>query len=95
MRKYLPSLSGSSIDKRSHILQAARNPINLDDRQIDAVKARIEMDLRIGYAFSRYWTNSLKSLGGTFSEMGRNGKSRVFSYGTTFRLHDIQRTANN
>lgn len=38
--------------------------MNLDERQVNAVAARIELDLRIGYAFTRLQTNHLKSLGG-------------------------------
>lgn len=47
-----------------HILHAARNPIDLDDRQVDAVAARIELDLRIGYAFTRFQTKLIQPLGG-------------------------------
>lgn len=53
----------------SHILNAARNLINLDDRQVDAVAARIELDLRIGYAFTRFLTNNLRTLGGPLAEL--------------------------
>lgn len=49
---------------RSHILNAARHLRDLDQRQVDAVQARIESDLRTGYAFTRFLTNSLRSLGG-------------------------------
>lgn len=48
----------------SHILNAARHLRDLDQRQVDAVQARIESDLRTGYAFTRFLTNSLRSLGG-------------------------------
>lgn len=67
--------------ERAHVLQAARNPINLDDRQVTAVATRIELDLRIGYIFTRYLTNSLRPLGGP---MGLNeaGNKRVISYGS-------------
>jgi DNA topoisomerase-3 len=63
----------------SHVIQAARNPVNLDDRQVDAVAARIELDLRIGYAFTRHLTNTLRCLGGAMAD--DNGKRRVISYG--------------
>ncbi|RDW83380.1 DNA topoisomerase [Coleophoma crateriformis] len=54
--------------ERAHILQAARNPIDLDDRQVNAVATRIELDLRIGYAFTRFQTNLLRTLGGPLAE---------------------------
>ncbi|KAG5297252.1 DNA topoisomerase III [Histoplasma ohiense] len=61
--------------ERAHILQAATNPIELDDRQANAVAARIELDLRIGAAFTRLQTIQLKSLGGVLED-------RVISYGS-------------
>lgn len=57
------------------MIRAAKNPINLDDRQVDAVAARIELDLRIGFAFTRLQTLCLRELGGQF-ERG------VYSYGS-------------
>jgi DNA topoisomerase-3 len=51
-----------------HILHAARNPIDLDDRQVDAVSARIELDLRIGYAFTRFQTKLIQPLGGALAD---------------------------
>lgn len=50
--------------ERAHILNAAKNLRDLDDRQVDAVSARIDLDLRTGYAFSRFLTNSLRPMGG-------------------------------
>lgn len=67
----------------SHIIHAAKNPIDLDDRQVDAVAARIELDLRIGYAFTRFLTNNLRSLGGSLA-VDDSGKRRVISYGELF-----------
>ena len=52
----------------SHVIRAAKNPIDLDDRQVDAVNVRIELDLRIGYAFTRFQTNNLRMLGGDLSD---------------------------
>jgi len=51
------------------VLHAARNPIDLDQRQIDAVSARIELDLRIGYAFSRFQTKLIQPLGGPLANL--------------------------
>jgi hypothetical protein len=55
-------------------MTAARNPINLDDLQVNAVAARIEVDLRIGAAFTRFQTLLLQPLGGGLEE-------KVISYG--------------
>lgn len=52
-----------------HILSAARRLTALDDRQVDAVSARIELDLRIGYAFTRFLTLNLRPLGGPLSKL--------------------------
>ena len=46
----------------SHIIQAAKRPVELDMRQANAVAARIELDLRIGAAFTRVQTLQLKAL---------------------------------
>lgn len=51
-----------------HVIRAAKNPIDLDDRQAAAVAVRIELDLRIGYAFTRFQTNNLRMLGGPLSD---------------------------
>lgn len=58
-----------------HILSAARQLTTLDDKQVDAVSARIELDLRIGYAFSRFLTLNLRPLGGPMAEL-------ILTYGT-------------
>jgi DNA topoisomerase-3 len=52
-----------------HVIHAAKNPIYLDERQADAVAARIELDLRIGYAFTRFQTTSLQLLGGPLANI--------------------------
>ena len=67
----------------SHVIQAARRPVNLDECQVNAVAARIELDLRIGAAFTRLQTNSLKTLGGPL-------KSVTLSYGTALFLRENQ-----
>ena len=60
-----------------HVIRAAHNPINLDDRQVNAVSARIELDLRLGAAFTRFQSLTLQTLGG-----GLEG--RIISYGLLF-----------
>ena len=55
-------------------MTAARNPINMDDRQVNAVAARIELDLRLGASFTRFQTLALQTLGGDLAE-------RLISYG--------------
>ncbi|PGH15095.1 hypothetical protein AJ79_02621 [Helicocarpus griseus UAMH5409] len=61
--------------ERAHVIRAASNPIELDECQANAVAARIELDLRIGAAFTRLQTLQLKSLGGPLED-------RVISYGS-------------
>ncbi|RKF65640.1 DNA topoisomerase 3 [Erysiphe neolycopersici] len=67
--------------ERAHVIQAAKNPTSLDDRQVNAVSARIEIDLRIGLAFTRYLTLTLRPLGEALSR-NPDGKNRVISYGS-------------
>ncbi len=59
----------------SHVVRAAQNPINLDERQVNAVAARIELDLRLGASFTRFQTLTLKTMGGDLED-------RVISYGS-------------
>ncbi len=82
-RAYVFLVSGivTYADLHRHVLQAAKNPVDLDERQVSAVAARIELDLRIGYAFTRYLTNKLKPVLGGSLAAGPEGKSRVISYG--------------
>lgn len=64
--------------ERGHILQAARNPIALDEAQASAVASRIELDLRIGASYTRNLTLSLAQM---LQEQGGQER-RVISYGS-------------
>ncbi|KAL5599520.1 hypothetical protein FOVSG1_007332 [Fusarium oxysporum f. sp. vasinfectum] len=55
--------------ERAHVISAAKNLATLDERQVHAVSARIELDLRIGYAFTRFLTNNLRPLGGPMEKL--------------------------
>ena len=61
--------------ERAHVIRAAQNPINLDERQVNAVAARIEIDLRLGAAFTRFQTLTLQTMGEEFQD-------RLISYGS-------------
>ncbi|RYO82579.1 hypothetical protein DL762_006533 [Monosporascus cannonballus] len=65
--------------ERAHILNAARNLVDLDEKQVNAVASRIELDLRIGYAFTRFLTISLRDLGGPLTKL-------VISYETFWAI---------
>ena len=57
------------------MINAAQRPINLDDRQANAVAARMEIDLRLGAIFTRFTTLSLQTMGGSLAD-------KVISYGS-------------
>ncbi|MCJ1420135.1 DNA topoisomerase [Xylographa parallela] len=61
--------------ERAHVLRAALNPVDLDERQVNAVAARIELDLRLGASFTRFQTLELQRLGESLAD-------RVISYGS-------------
>ncbi|KAF2972130.1 hypothetical protein GQX73_g1485 [Xylaria multiplex] len=61
--------------ERAHIINASKNLVTLDYKQVNAVASRIELDLRIGYAFTRFLTTNLKTLGGPFQNL-------LLSYGS-------------
>ncbi|KAL6237636.1 hypothetical protein BDW75DRAFT_228501 [Aspergillus navahoensis] len=61
--------------EKVHVLNAARSLIELDERQANAVAARIELDLRIGAAFTRLLTLQLQNLHVTLTQ-------KVISYGS-------------
>lgn len=62
----------------SHVLRAAREPVELDEWQASAVAARIELDLRIGAAFTRLQTLQLQAVVAILKE-------KVISYGMRSR----------
>lgn len=55
--------------EKVHVVHAARNPVELDFRQASAVDARIELDLRIGAAFTRLQTLQLQALSDNLKDM--------------------------
>ncbi len=65
--------------RHRHVFEAALNPIHLDDRQVNAVAARIELDLRLGASFTRLQTLNLQTMGGPLQEL-------MISYGLGFSL---------
>lgn len=75
----------------SHVLSAAKRLANLDEKQVNAVSTRIELDLRIGYAFTRFMTNSLRPLGGAMSELTLSyGRLKgYFLGGTTISNNEV------
>ena len=64
------------------MVRAAQNTVNLDERQVNAVSARIELDLRIGYAFTRFNTLALQVMGGDLD-------GKVLSYGQSRRINSV------
>ena len=46
--------------ERSHIIQAANNPVRLDLKSVSAVSCRMEVDFRVGTSFTRLLTDSLR-----------------------------------
>ncbi|KAI4148470.1 MAG: hypothetical protein LQ340_005077 [Diploschistes diacapsis] len=61
--------------ERAHVLNAARHPAEVDERQVIAVAARIELDLRLGSSFTRFQTLALQS-------MDPRLEKKVLSYGS-------------
>lgn len=61
--------------ERAHVVQAAQAPIEMDERQVNAVAARIELDLRIGASFTRLQSLELQRL-------SENLRDQTISYGS-------------
>ncbi|KAJ5384988.1 DNA topoisomerase type IA [Penicillium concentricum] len=59
----------------AHVRRAALEPVNLDEYQASAVAARIELDLRIGAAFTRLQTLQLQTVVAALKE-------KIISYGS-------------
>ncbi|KAL1848476.1 DNA topoisomerase [Paecilomyces lecythidis] len=61
--------------EKAHVIQAARRPIDVDERQANAVAARMELDLRIGAAFTRLVTLQLRPMTPVL-------ENKILSYGS-------------
>lgn len=61
-----------------HVIQASQNPIRLDEAQAQAVSARIELDLRLGAAFTRMQTLALQNMLPLHGEE----RGKLISYGS-------------
>ncbi|KAL9127261.1 MAG: hypothetical protein Q9217_003820 [Psora testacea] len=69
--------------ERAHIIRAAQQPINLDYRQVSAVAARRELDLRLGAAFTRFTSLTLQALGPPLAKSGPDDDAnKTISYGS-------------
>lgn len=62
--------------ERNHILNAAKNPVKIDQKQVEAVAVRQELDLRTGVSFTRFLTHLFK---GKFRNLFE--EIQVISYG--------------
>ena len=67
----------SCFDRQIH--NAAQHPVELDKRQADAVELRMILDLKIGAAFTRLQTLTLRNRVHQIAE-----NPSVVSYGTVF-----------
>lgn len=65
------------------MLNAARHPAEVDERQVIAVAARIELDLRLGSSFTRFQTLALQS-------MDPRLEKKVLSYGLHYILETME-----
>ncbi|QEU58317.1 Top3 [Kluyveromyces lactis] len=69
----------------SHIIASANRPRKLDQRQVDAVRARQEIDLRAGLAFTRLLTGNYRSVLQSdleYKQLAKKDDKPVISYGT-------------
>ncbi|KAF2824637.1 DNA topoisomerase 3-beta [Ophiobolus disseminans] len=64
--------------ERAHVIQASQHPIRLDEAQANAVAARMELDLRLGAAFTRMQTMALQNMIPTQGDE----RGKVISYGS-------------
>ena len=64
--------------ERNHIINAAQNPVSIDEAQAQAVASRIELDLRIGASFTRNLTLSVQPL----LVAANSEDKQVISYGS-------------
>lgn len=62
--------------ERAHVINAARNPVPIDEAQADAVASRMEIDLRIGASFTRNLSLTLQPL------FPPDEQKNVISYGS-------------
>lgn len=60
---------------RQHVMAAALKPGQLEKRSIEAVATRIELDLRTGYSFTRFITDTMKL------RFGKDTVGKVVLYG--------------
>ena len=65
-----------------HVMRAALNPVNLDEYQVNAVAARIELDLRLGASFTRFQTLTLQAMNAMLFQ------GRVVSYGERYSIKE-------
>ena len=69
---------GCILTTNRHVIQASQNPVRLDEAQAQAVAARIELDLRLGAAFTRMQTLALQNM---IPAQG-DERGKVISYGS-------------